>query len=93
MLKAKKSEKKFGYVEKMSYICNVKNKQRIIIKKKNKMSGTQKLNRAIKNKRVVAFTRRKKEKVATDANGTPILDKNGNKVTEEVQLYRIKPLR
>ena len=77
----------------MSYICNVKNKQRIIIKKKNKMSGTQKLNRAIKNKRVVAFPSRKKEKVVTDANGTPILDKNGNKVTEEVQLYRIKPLR
>lgn len=57
------------------------------------MSGTQKLNRAIKNKRVVAFPSRKKEKVVTDANGTPILDKNGNKVTEEVQLYRIKPLR
>jgi len=57
------------------------------------MSGTQKLNRAIKNKRVVAFPSRKKEKVVTDANGVPILDKNGNKVTEEVQLYRIKPLR
>ncbi len=57
------------------------------------MSGTQKLNRAIKNKRVVALPIRKKEKMATNSNGTPILDKNGNVVTEEVVLYRIKPLR
>jgi hypothetical protein len=63
------------------------------LKKKTKMSGTQKLNRAIKNKRVVALPIRKKEKMATNSNGTPILDKNGNVVTEEVVLYRIKPLR
>jgi hypothetical protein len=57
------------------------------------MSGQKRLNRVTKQNRVVAFPSRKKEKVVTDANGTPILDKNGNAVTEEVQLYRIKPMR
>lgn len=57
------------------------------------MSGMQKLNRETRNKRVVAIPIRKKERVVTDANGDVLHDKNGNKVTEEVQLYRIKPLR
>jgi len=57
------------------------------------MSGKQILNRVTRNKRMVAFPSRKKERVATDANGEVVRDKNGNAVTEEVQLYRIKPLR
>lgn len=57
------------------------------------MSGQQKLNSLTRHNRVVAFPSRKKERVVTDANGEPIRDKNGNAVTEEVQLYRIKPLR
>ena len=57
------------------------------------MSGKQKLNRIVRHNRVVAFPSRKKERVVTDANGEVVRDKNGNAVTEEVQLYRIKPLR
>ena len=57
------------------------------------MSGKQILNRATRNKRMVAFPSRKKERVVTDTNGEVVRDKNGNAVTEEVQLYRIKPLR
>lgn len=57
------------------------------------MSGQQKLNSLTRHNRVVAFPSRKKERVMRDANGEAVLDKNGNAVTEEVQLYRIKPLR
>jgi hypothetical protein len=32
------------------------------------------------------------KRVAEDANGNAILDKNGEAVIEEVQLYRIKKL-
>ena len=48
------------------------------------MSGQKKLNRAIKNIKVVATPSRRKE-VTT-------LDRNGNEVTESVQLYKIRKL-
>lgn len=57
------------------------------------MSGQQRLNRITRNNRVVAFPTHKKERIVTDGNGDAVLDKNGSKVTEEVQMYRIKPLR
>lgn len=49
------------------------------------MSGRKKLDRATRNNRVVAIPSRKAER--------EVLDKNGKVTTEEVQLYRIKPLR
>ena len=57
------------------------------------MSGQKKLNRATRTNRVVAFPSRKVERVVKDFNGNVVLDKNGNAVTEEVQLYKIKPMR
>lgn len=52
------------------------------------MSG-KKLERACRNNRVVAMPSRKKEVIMTDQNGEPIKDKNGEVVTEKVQLYNI----
>lgn len=52
------------------------------------MSGQKKLEKACKDKRVIAVPLRKKEAVATDNSGNPIKDKNGKVVTEQVQLYR-----
>lgn len=57
------------------------------------MSGQKKLNRATRTNRVVAFPTRKVEREVTDSFGQPILDKNGEIVTESVQLYKIKPMR
>lgn len=57
------------------------------------MSGQKKLNKAIRTNRVVAFPSRKVERFVKDSNGNVVLDKNGNAVTEEVQLYKIKPMR
>jgi len=57
------------------------------------MSGQKRLNRVAKHNRVVAFPTRKVEREVTDNMGQPILDKNGNAMTEEVQLYKIKPMR
>lgn len=57
------------------------------------MSGQKVLNRVTRHKRVVAFPSKKKERIVTDDNGNVVRDKSGNAVTEEVQLYRIKPLR
>jgi hypothetical protein len=57
------------------------------------MSGKNKLERAIRNNRVVALPSKKVEREAVDANGQPVLDKNGDVVTETVQLYKIKKMR
>lgn len=57
------------------------------------MSGQQKLNRAIRNNRVVAMPSRKIERTMTDENGHAILDKDGVAQTETVQLYKIKKLQ
>jgi hypothetical protein len=57
------------------------------------MSGQKRLNRVAKHNRVVAFPTRKVEREVTDNMGQPILDKNGNAMTEEIQLYKIKPMR
>lgn len=57
------------------------------------MSGKNKLERAIRNNRVVALPSKKVERKAVDANGQPVLDKNGDVVTETVQLYKIKKMR
>lgn len=57
------------------------------------MSGKKKLERAIRNNRVVALPSKKIEREAIDANGQTIVDKNGDVVTETVQLYKIKKMR
>ena len=57
------------------------------------MSGKKKLERAIRNNRVVALPSKKIEREAVDANGQTIVDKNGDVVTETVQLYKIKKMR
>lgn len=57
------------------------------------MSGKNKLERAIRNNRVVALPSKKIEREAVDANGQTIVDKNGDVVTETIQLYKIKKMR
>lgn len=57
------------------------------------MSGQKKLNRATRNIRVVATPSKKVERIVTDNFGQALLDKNGNKVTETTQLYRIRPMK
>ena len=57
------------------------------------MSGKKKLERAIRNNRVVALPSKKIEREAIDANGQTIVDKNGDVVTETIQLYKIKKMR
>ena len=57
------------------------------------MSGQKRLDRVTKHRRVVAFPTKKMKRVAEDVNGNAILDKNGEAVIEEVQLYRIKKLK
>jgi hypothetical protein len=57
------------------------------------MSGQKRLNRAIRNNRVVALPSKKVERVVTDDNGNTILDKNGEAVYEQVQLYKIKKMK
>ena len=57
------------------------------------MSGQKKLERAIRNNRVVAIPSRKKEIIVKDINGNAVKDKNGEVVTEKVQLYNIIKLR
>jgi hypothetical protein len=54
------------------------------------MSSHQKrLERAIRNNRVVAIPSKKKEVFQKDANGETIKDKNGEPITEKIQLYNI----
>jgi hypothetical protein len=57
------------------------------------MSGKKKLERAVRNNRVVALPSKKIEREAIDANGQTIVDKNGDVVTETIQLYKIKKMR
>jgi hypothetical protein len=57
------------------------------------MSGKKKLERAVRNNRVVALPSKKIEREAIDANGQAIVDKNGDVVTETIQLYKIKKMR
>lgn len=57
------------------------------------MSGKKRLEKAIRNNRVVAIPSRKKEVVKTDENGQPLKDKNGEVVVEKTQLYNIHKMR
>ena len=57
------------------------------------MSGQKRLEKAIRNNRVVAIPSRKKEVVKTDENGQPLKDKNGEDVVENTQLYNIYKMR
>ena len=57
------------------------------------MSGKKKLERAIRNNRVVAMPSRKKEIVVKDFNGNEVKDKNGEVVVEKIQLYNILKLK
>lgn len=57
------------------------------------MSGQKRLNKLVKNNRVVAYPSKKIKRVATDQNGNSVLDKDGKAVEEEVQLYRIKKIK
>ena len=57
------------------------------------MSGKKKLERAVRNNRVVALPSKKIEREAIDANGQTIVDKYGDVVTETIQLYKIKKMR
>ena len=58
------------------------------------MSGQQKLNRAIKNNRVVAIPSKKRKDYAYDENGQIMKDpKTGEPIMKEVQLYKIKKLQ
>ena len=57
------------------------------------MSGQKRLERAVRNNRVVAMPTRKKEVVKTDENGQPLKDKNGEDVVENTQLYNIYKMR
>jgi len=57
------------------------------------MSGQKRLEKAIRNIRVVAMPSRKKEVVKTDENGQPLKDKNGEVVVENTQLYNIHKMR
>jgi len=54
-------------------------------KKQKNMSGQKKLNKATRNIKVVAIPSKKKEVVTSD--------KNGKEVVENVQLYKIRPMR
>jgi len=57
------------------------------------MSGQKRFKKSIANNRVVAMPSRKKEIVVKDKNGNEVLDKNGEKVMENVQLYNIYKLK
>ena len=57
------------------------------------MSGKKKLERAIRNNRVVAMPSRKKEIVVKDFNVNEVKDKNGEVVVEKIQLYNILKLK
>lgn len=58
------------------------------------MSGQKKLNRAIRNNRVVAMPSKKRKDYAYDENGQILRDpKTGEPIIKEVQLYKIKKLK
>ena len=52
------------------------------------MSGQKKLNRAIRNNRVVAMPSKKKEVPILDRDGQNVLDKDGKPQVETIQLYK-----
>jgi hypothetical protein len=56
------------------------------------MSGQKRLNKAIRNNRVVALPSKKIERPILDREGNQMLDKDGVVQTETVQLYKIKKL-
>jgi len=57
------------------------------------MSGQKRLEKAIRNNRVVAIPSRKKEVIKTDENGQQLKDKNGELVVEKTQLYNVYKMR
>jgi hypothetical protein len=57
------------------------------------MSGQKRFKKSIANNKVVAMPSRKKEIAVKDKNGNNVLDKNGEKVVENVQLYNIYKLK
>ena len=58
------------------------------------MSGQKRLNKAIKNNRVVAIPSKKRKDYATDENGQIMVDpKTKEPIVKETQLYKIKKLR
>lgn len=57
------------------------------------MSGQKRLNKAIRNNRVVAMPSKKVERPILDREGNQILDKDGVVQTETIQLYKIKKMK
>jgi ABC-type enterochelin transport system substrate-binding protein len=57
------------------------------------MSGQKRFKKSIANNKVVAMPSRKKEITIKDNNGNNVLDRNGEKVVENVQLYNIYKLK
>jgi hypothetical protein len=58
------------------------------------MSGQKRLNRAIKNNRVVAMPSKKRKDYVVDEVGQQMYDpKTHEPLTKETQLYKIKKLR
>lgn len=58
------------------------------------MSGQKRLNKAVKNNRVVAMPSKKRKDYAYDENGQVMRDPKTNEpIVKEVQLYKIKKLR
>lgn len=58
------------------------------------MSGQKRLNKAVKNNRVVAMPSKKRKDYVTDENGQQMYDpKTHEPLTKETQLYKIKKMR
>jgi len=58
------------------------------------MSGQKRLNKAIKNNRVVAIPSKKRKDYVTDENGQIMRDPKTNEpLVKETQLYKIKKMR
>lgn len=58
------------------------------------MSGQKRLNKAVKNNRVVAMPSKKRKDYVLDENGQQVYDpKTHEPLVKETQLYKIKKLR
>jgi hypothetical protein len=58
------------------------------------MSGQKRLNKAVKNNRVVAMPSKKRKECTYDENGQLVRDPKTNEpIVKEVQLYKIKKMR
>ena len=58
------------------------------------MSGQKRLNKAVKNNRVVAMPSKKRKEYAYDENGQLVRDPKTNEpIVKETQLYKIKKMR